>query len=50
MMNSEDLRKIIEDKLIAKGMDEDIALQIADEIMDCIEIEENEPRFSARDD
>ncbi len=33
-MNLEDLRKIIEDKLIVRGMDEDIALTVADEIVD----------------
>ncbi len=33
-MNFEDLRKIIEDKLISRDMDEDIALAIADEIVE----------------
>lgn len=32
--NLENLRKIIEDKLILKGMDEDIALQLADEVVE----------------
>ncbi len=50
MMSSDDLRKVIEDKLISKGMDEDLALQIADEIIDQLEVEEDEPRFSDLDD
>ncbi len=33
-MNLEDLRKIIEDKLIFRGMDEDIALIVADEVVE----------------
>jgi hypothetical protein len=33
-MNLEDLRKVVEDKLISRGMDEDIALQVADEIVE----------------
>ena len=44
-MNLEDLRKVIEDKLITKGMDEDIALQIADEIVEHFAEFEDEPHF-----